>query len=226
MVLIREVIQQEIINKMNDRLVPTFVGSVVDGEQYLEFESLKWIKLKRDTINGLRFELIEDGVKFKGVTEPFTMDSDIRLGKPLFMDGTLSNTKFEWSRFESNEKKKLPFIWLVSPTTQKQKSLETDNISVDAQLWFVGGSDWSKLNIDRQHEAIKPLTVLKHYFMLAMSRNPLFYDVENMISRDFPKFGTETKDGIEKEVFPSKLSAIEANISFGLLNCCKFGENY
>jgi hypothetical protein len=218
MVLASNIVEKMIVDKLDLKLTVKTIN-----DQEVTFKCLKWFKLYGFVIyNNEQLTPTEiDGNTLTFDTE-YTFTNAFSLKKPLFLCGTLSNTKEEWNRFESNERKKLPFIWLVSPTRSSKQNDRTTPIDLDLSLWFVHWSDWSKLNKDRQDEAIKPLLVLVNAFLEVIETDKnTFLSYSGLDSSDFPKFGTTNKDGIEKKLFDSTLSAIELtmNLKVNAENC-------
>lgn len=221
--LISEQIEQYVIDRLDNTLEILAVSAVVAGQQTVTFRCLKWMKLY-DTLNGRTIVSYNGNlVTFTiGAGQDFTMATEATLQNPLFLNGTLSNTKYEWDKFELNERAKLPFVWLVSPTRENFEE-ETPTKNSECQLWFVHWSDWNLLNVDRQDEAIKPLAALVREFIKTIERQPaIFESYDNYSTKDFPKFGTETATGVGKMLFNSTLSAIEMNINVNIFrNCCE-----
>lgn len=220
MKLISDIVREEIIDKLDNVLEIVSVGTVAQGKQYVTFSCIKWLKLYDHAIvNGLNYSI--DSINGNTVTflitnvnVAITNNSVVLVKKPLLFNGTLSNTKLEWSKFDTKERNKLPFIWLVSPTDETDNAINSTTLNYQLKLWFVHWSDWNKLNADRQDEAIRPLKVLEKYFKEAIKNNAsVFNSFTNQTTRDFPKFGTLGTNGIEKTIFDSTLSALEFDIS-------------
>jgi hypothetical protein len=239
MKLVSEQIQEYVINHLDNSLKAVEVGAFddVNFTQSVTFCDAKWLRLYLDRllINGVPTKVVQIVSEVEFIVETdveLTVLEIYSLPKPLLLNGTLSNTKWEWNKYvdpttkQNKERDKLPFIWLVSPTEEK-----TDNYNaggsktVIAKLWFVHWSDWKKLNVDRQDEAIKPLYALLNEFMATMNRLSNIFDGDslNYATRDFPKFGTENENGIDKALFDSTLSAIELDVNFKMIK--RYCEN-
>ena len=231
--LVSEIIEQQIINQLNNFLEAIEFGEhdPETGLQDVTFCDLKWLKLYLDRlqINGNPFKVVAISGNTATILvgeEPLIEDEVFTLPLPMFLNGTLSNTKWEWNKYVdpttkvNSERDKLPFIWLVSPTEERVDSYDKGSgVTVAAKLWFVHWSDWSKLNIDRQDEAIKPLIALQKEFIATMLRFSYIFDGSSLdySRRDFPKFGTENENGIDKAMFDSTLSAIELDANFKVI---------
>ena len=228
MLLASELIEQEIIPRIDSRIVPIEVSAVANGRQIVQFKCLKWIKLF-DVVynNGNEVNIIsylpENRVVFQ-VDLPalkFELSSIVTLKKPIFLTGTLSNTKYEWDRFELSEREKLPFIWLVSPTNRRKADSKSSTYSFNLDLWFVHWSNWEKLNADREDEAVKPLLILTEWFLKAIESNKSkFTGYKGLDLSEYPKFGKREKNGIESTLFNSTLSAVHCTVEISSYDDC------
>lgn len=231
MTLIRDIIQDHIINKLDVSLSIVAVGSVSEGKQSVTFCNIKWLKLY-ESVNVAQLVYMVDSINGNTVifniptgAPAFTLNTVPTLNRPLLFDGTLSNTKFEWAKFDNSERNKLPFIWLVSPT-----ETQTDNIQGSGtktavlKLWFIHWSDWSKLNADRQNEAVRPLYALVKEFTKTINRiSYVFEGYDTAIDRDFPKLATRGENGGEATLFDSTLSGVELDINVKIFH--RYCEN-
>jgi len=232
--LISEIIEQEIINKLDNTLRVESFSQVANSEQVVTFCNVKWIKLYEFAyVNGVELQVKSiDGneVTFTITSQSINYQTLVTIKKPLFFNGTLSNTKYEWSKYLNDdginsERSKLPFIWLVSPTDEITNGFEQGSTRTSqCKLWFIHWSDWNLLNIDRQDEAVKPLYALMDEFQRTILRNASFFKGFNSFTtRDFPKFGTESQNGIEKQIFDSTLSAVEFDVNLEIF--ARYCEN-
>lgn len=221
--LISEIIETRVINQLDTSLEVLEFGNVVNDTQEVRFCNDKWVKLFGLVyVDGVGVPVnsynSENGTIILDVTAPnqiVSFASVVTLDRPKFFNGTLSNTRLEWDKFSLDEREKLPFIWLVSPTTERVNNKDTGiSRESDLTLWFVHWSDWSKLNIDRQSEAVAPLMALKDEFVKTIERlTHIFEGYDNYSQKDFPKFGTETPSGTDRTLFNTTLSAIEVILS-------------
>ena len=214
---------KDIVNSLDVSLEVTAVSTLVDGEQTITFKCLKWIKLFKKLDGKTIKSVTNNAVTLQGVETAYTMLSVFTLQRPTVLDGTLSNTKSEWDKYKGKESDKLPFIWLKSPT--QETSNPSELITANCELWFVHWSDWSKLNKDRQNEALRPLRSLFAEFKETIKRNrvPNVKGYTNYSLYDHPKFGEMEKNGASALLFNSTLSAFELNISLQYFEkCCNF----
>jgi hypothetical protein len=229
--LIRDVIQEYIINDLDNRLNVLEVSEVTNDLQDIMVCNIKWIKLYEFFTIGEQAYVVTNisgrtiTVEIAEGADAITLNSDIRINKPLLFDGTLSNTRVEWAGYSDEERAKLPFIWLVSPTETNTANDQGQQLATAIlKLWFIHWSDWTKLNADRQNEAVRPLYALYKEFMNTINRNThIFEGYDNVSDRDFPKLGVLGANGVEKTVFDSTLSAIEVDLNLNIFKrCCDF----
>lgn len=234
MKLISDIIEQEIINKLDNQLRVESFSAVANNEQTVTFCDIKWLKLYDFVYaNNIKVDIQSiDGntVVFAITTQSIDYQTLVLLQKPIFFNGTLSNTKYEWTKYLNDdginsERDKLPFIWLVSPTDEITNGYEQGSLrTATCKLWFVHWSDWNLLNIDRQNEAIRPLYALVNAFQQSIVRNAsVFKGFNQYTTRDFPKFGVENANGIEKQIFDSTLSAVEFDVNLEIF--ARYCEN-
>lgn len=211
--LISDVIQNDIINQMDTTVEIVEAGPVIQGAQLVRFKCMRWMKLFDSFfVNGGEVRILGYTIGFvriEAVAPGLPAGTICNLKKPLFLNGTLSNTKEEWARFELNERNKLPFVWLVSPTYIDVKNDDVSYFTANIDLWFVHWSDWSKLNKDRQDEALRPLYSLLEAFLKVIENDKVkFIGYNGLTQGDYPKFGKIDQNGTEKTIFDSTLSAI------------------
>ena len=140
--LIVDYIQTGILDKMDTKLTVLEAGPVINGLQIVRFSCNRWLKLyDLAIVNGGEVAVAEylgSFVRFDvGDSAGITLESDVRLKVPILLNGTLSNTKEEWNRFELDERNKLPFIWLVSPTKIETEDQNSPFVTAQLDLWFV-----------------------------------------------------------------------------------------
>jgi len=232
--LIRDIVQDEILSYLDTELKLQSIDDTTPTTQDLTFCCLRWLKLYNFIIvDGVNYEVSEylndNSVRINlDGNSPLTLNSTVKIGTPLFFDGTLKILTLEWNNFSDGQsriqlKRKLPFIWLVSPTSEDFQGEDTNIERLSTlQLWFVHWSDWTKLNQYRQTESVKPLFSLVDEFVSTIERRKeIFEELENYNTRDFPMWGQEDANGITQVIADSSLSAIEVGLTATILkrNC-------
>ena len=224
--LISDIIQQFIVDKLDNTLTILSVNAPANNLQTVTFCNIKWLKCYGFITIGNQSYIVESYngniVRFEipQGANAITVNDFPVISRPLFLNGTLSNTKLEWNQYSMDERDKLPFIWLVSPTDVITASPQNGRTkTANVKLWFVHWSDWKKLNRDRQDEAIRPLMSLVDEFNNTIERESnIFSEYDNVTTRDFPKLGVETPNGIGKTLFDSTLSGIEYDSSLKIFH--------
>lgn len=219
--LISDLIEQT-VGQMDNTLEVKSFGAVVNDVQQVTFCCNKWLKLYGSLeVDGVGVSVNSyggDGSVFLDINDPaqeINFNSVVTIQIPLFLDGNLTTVQWEWSKLSLDERAKLPFIWQVAPTPETINNTDTGiGKTSDLTMWFVHWSDWSKMNAERQSEAIRPLMALVSEFVKTIDRlTHIFEGYDSYSQKDFPKMGTETPQGIEKTFFGTTLSAIELKMS-------------
>ena len=231
MKLISDIVQYEILDWLDTSLNIKSIDDTNATTQDITFCCIKWLKLYNFIIvNGVNYEVIEyinsNSVRISlDGNSPLTLNSSVSIGTPLFFDGTLNILTLEWTNFSDGQsrikdKNKLPFVWLVSPTSEDFQAGDTSIERLSTlNLWFVHWSDWTKLQEYRQSESIKPLMALVDEFInVIRERTEVFDTLESFNTRDFPMWGQESANGITQVITGSTLSAVEVGLTATIIN--------
>ena len=229
--LISDIVKDEILDYLDTSLKIKSIDDTTATTQDITFCCLKWLKLYDFIIvDGINYEVIEyinnNSVRISlDGNSPLTLNSPVNIGTPQFFDGTLNVLTNEWVNFSNGnsrvkDKDKLPFVWLVSPTSEDFQAGDTNIERLSTlNLWFVHWSDWTKLNAYRQSESIKPLLALVDEFVEVIERRTeVFETLESYNTRDFPMWGQESADGITQVITGSTLSAVEVGLTATILS--------
>ena len=210
--LIENLIQKEVVEKLDNTMRIKRVEAWADNVQRVQFCNIKWLRLYSEFLEGqLVVGYDEDNWVVIQTETPLEQGQELSIKRPLFFHGTPLNTIEEWHNFANDENTKLPFIWLKSPSRITNKGYKSPfKYDADVKLYFVHYSDWLKKNNDRVNNTIQPLNALKDALMDRIDKaSPYFMKLENRgTSKDFPKFGKESAKGIEKTYFNSTLAGV------------------
>lgn len=213
--MITDIVEDEIINKLDNTLKVISASAVVNNVQTLTFCNIKWLELYKVFVGGLEVVSISGNSVSVTTSTPIQVGAILEIPRPVFFHGTPLNTVQEWHEFSTNEKDKLPFIWLVTPTDENYQDRKStiERIS-NCKLFFVHWSNWLELNQNRVNETIKPLHELVDAFLNKTNNNPSVFDrlSNNGRRKEYPKFGRETQKGIEEVIMNSTLGAISLDI--------------
>lgn len=214
--IVSEIIENEVIATLDNKIRVISAGAVVDGVQTIQVCSVKWLQLYNQFTNGVVVSNVTGNSVVVQVTTPIEVGQVLEIERPKFFHGTPLNTVQEWHEFSTNEKEKLPFIWLVTPTIDNyQDRRNTIDIISSCKLFFVHWSNWLELNQNRVNDTIKPLHNLVDAFVTKLNNTPTFLDRldNNGTRKEYPKFGTETRQGIEEVIMNSTLGAISLDVN-------------
>jgi hypothetical protein len=227
MVLLSEIIEKQVLAKMDNFIQVSEVVSVVfDAElgyiSKVKFCKEKWIRIYLGgTFSGFTNSAVSGNIyEFTG-SEPLKVRDKLELPKPKFMHGTPMNTVLEWHQV-TDENQKLPLIWLVTPYTEKiNDGRQTIERNCDVKILFIHHSNWMELNQTRVNDSIKPLNNMADVFIEAVNTNKRFFDrLKRQTRKEFPKFGRETSQGIDKTLFNSTLAAVQLTTTIDIKKGC------
>ena len=151
----------------------------------------------------------ESGYLFGGGYQPITFEP------PVFVNGTKYAVNNEWSRMAQNLRDKTPLIWLHEVTTETVFGRQTpQERESDLLLFFLDETNPTSFETsNHRHEVVLPMQQLVRKFIDAINDNPNFKNVENYQMRTFSRFGTETEEGIFKNILDANLSGVQLRIS-------------
>jgi hypothetical protein len=226
MVLLEDVIKDEILAKFDNKIKVKEVISVNNLTSHVKFCDFKYLAIYQNKqFDEYQIgEFNEDGSIDITFITPLSIGSEIPLPIPLFFSGTQYVTVEEWHNFaketSNTEESKLPFIWLVTPYNQRfMGEYKTINYKNDCRVLFVHWSNWSGLNQERLENAIEPLRALAKSFVHTIIKNKAaFGKPESYTTRNHPRLGKESNQGIDQTIFQSTLAAVELKISIDLKN--------
>jgi hypothetical protein len=210
-----DIVEQEIVNKMNNRLQVT--GFANTNIQVCE---LKWARINKGLIdadeNPYIIESINEALDIITLTDDYLGGNDyVELEMPLYVHGTPKVTNVEWSLLSNNEDAKVPFIWLVEPVNERpfgsQSSIERES---ELRVFFCDNRDGVNWTNNDIHELrSKALYRMVDEFMKAIDKNPIFKPYTDYSLRNLTKLGTENAQGFEKNIIDSELTALELRLT-------------
>jgi hypothetical protein len=219
--LLENIVKSEIVDKLDNRLKITYASLWSNGQQTIRVCSKKWLDLygylidESNTQISILFET-DDSITIQISQEKaFKKGDTLFIKKPLLFAGTLYNTTEEWHKFSNDQRVKLPFIWLVTPTNEVFNGRDNDvERESPIHVVFVHYSDW--LNSDnkkRLNDSIQPLSDLASAFIDAIDGNrTAFSERDTFRLKKFPKFGTETNSGVKDSVIAPSLAGVDLTV--------------
>lgn len=213
-----DIVEDDIINKMNNVInVKSFVGNV------LTVCGVKWARDNKTVTDSLgnEFKITDVNhdtleITLTPVTGPDFSGKTLDLPFPSYFFGTPISTNKEWGNFDADEKKKVPFIWLVEPTSEtlnpEDNPIERNS---DLVLVFLDSNNIEQWRTEDTHsERLRSLYNMVEEFINAINKNTLFEPLVTKRIKNYTKFGKETVDkGFEKNIIDANLTGIELRLT-------------
>lgn len=208
-------IVEQLVQRVDNKLRVISVSPLVNGVQTVVFCDVKYLALYNRFLSGEQVLTISGNSVEVETSTAFQVGDIVELPIPLFMHGTPYNTVQEWhDHLGHDERTKLPFIWLVTPTSDNNQDFRSAIKRIaGCQIFFVHWSNWVELNQNRVNDAIRPLTALKNEFIKACNRSPQIIDkLDGHQTKEYPKFGRESNKGVEEVIYNSTLAAVRIEL--------------
>ena len=223
MIDITKIVKEEIIDKMDVTINVTSINGNV-----LSICDFKWIRLgtvfKDDLGKEYTVTKVDAGTITITSVHTFT-GSKLHLKPPYFFVGTPIATNSEWTSFNNDERKKVPFAWMLEPTNEVLKGEQSDlERESSIHIVFLDSNDIVSWRTDDTHKnRLQGLFNMVSDFRKAIIDNPLFDDVDDMRLKNFTKFGKETASGVENNIIDANLTGVEMRVTLKILkqNSCK-----
>jgi hypothetical protein len=217
-----DTIRAQIIDKLDNRVKITYASLYDEGNQtqVIQLCDDKWLSLYNSFVGGITVDSFINGFYTIRTDEPVEVGQILQLPIPVFFHGTPYSTIEEWHKFSSNERDKLPFIWLVTPAKNHEHGAERNawESLIDCEFFIVHYSDWTETNSVRTNESIKPLHEVVKYLTKCVNSNSKYFDKHTGFkTKDFPKFGQESRNGVESVLMNSTLGAVKLDIKLRFL---------
>lgn len=222
------IVREEIVNKMDSTVtVNSFVGNV------LSVCNPKWSRIGKTVKDHLGNEYTIMEVDYTNSTitvhpiGAWTFSgTTLLINRPTFFVGTPIATNSEWGAFTSDERNKVPFIWMVEPTRETflggNASLERNS---NLRIVFLDSNDIQQwLTMDTHDNRLQALYYMVEEFVRVIKTNPVFFSEEmpyNVVN--FTKFGKETAQGVEKNIIDANLTGIDLTITVSVFPQCIAG---
>lgn len=212
------IVEEDIIDKMNCVInVDSFVGNVVTVCSH------KWERVNSTVTDELSNTYKVTAVDY-GSNEvtlspegAYTFSGgSLTLNKPHFFTGTPLATNKEWSNFNNDERQKVPFAWMVEPTTERFNSV-TDSLERESDILIVfldsnNIEQW--VTTETHSNRLQALYNMVQEFVDTILRESLFYsDTLEYNTKNFTKFGKETSSGVENNIIDANLTGVELRLT-------------
>lgn len=191
--------------------------------------SLKWLKIgsvildnqnRPSTVTqiGENYIVVHKDDPFVWTSKYFTIVQDI-----YYFKGSPLATNQEWKFFEKDETDKVPFVWLVSPTTEVfYNNGQANERESDLRLFFLDITS-PTYTVQQHHDnVIKYLNAWIDAFLEVINKNRRdFGRFDSYTLKEISRFGVETPQGVENNIIDSNLSAIELRFTLPIKKSAK-----
>ena len=138
----------------------------------------------------------------------------INLPTPFFINGTKIATNNEWTKTTTNIANKTPLVWLLEVFTEEVFSNESPlEIETEIRLFFLDETNilqnWTQ---DHRQTRVVPLVKLSEAFVEIIKKNKIYKRPSQYMRKTFSRFGTETENGMLKNILDANLSGVELQI--------------
>ena len=223
---IDEIVEFEIVQKIDTKIRVKTASSVVDGLQTLTFCNQKYLRLFRKLYFGETEIVVKsnDGLNvIIETTVPIAVNSILNIPLPFYHRGTPRALNSIWNDLSTDEREKLPAIWLLNPVDEAWKSYgDIDRVS-EVTLFFMCEADFNNdLTKELRKKNVFPMIQLSKAIEKAIEQNKLWFNPLNGYkTRDYSVFGTEDKNGMIANIIDSDLSGLSMGFSLEILkeNC-------
>lgn len=227
----KDIVKIEIVEKINKKIEVTIdadTAELILSKLYVC--DLKWLRVGDTVIdNQERSATIEQIGEEEGKLyivvrkgDPFIWTSRVitSMIEFHFMAGNPNDVNKEWLNKNINEAAKLPLIWMVLPVTDTNNddSAGMPRVS-DLRLYFIGSTELN-FDVDESYDqSFDYLWSIVEGFLESAKRNAAFAPVENYVTRELYRFGSEDANGnFERVIIDADLFAIEMRFSLRIRN--------
>jgi hypothetical protein len=140
---------------------------------------------------------------------------EVRCPLPFEIVGTKIFTNIEWTKADRNLLNKTPLIWLLENHTEKvygdEASLERD---IRMKVLFLDETDITNYSTsDHREQVVEPMLSLQEEFVKVINNKPIYKRLKDFNRDTFSRFGTETENGMLKNILDANLSGIIIDFS-------------
>jgi hypothetical protein len=223
---IDKIVENEIIAKINTNIRVKTASAIVDGKQTLTFCNQKYLRLFDSVFFGdTEIEVFSnDGENVVILTDtPIERNSILNIAIPFYHRGTPRALNSEWSQISSDERDKLPAVWLLNPIDETFSLKNDVERKAEITLFILCSADLSHdVTEDLRQKNVFPMLQLAKEVQKAIDSNVKFFNrLETYKTRDYSIFGSENTNGMIKQIIDSQLSGLSMSFSLEILkgNC-------
>jgi len=205
-------------------------GSYDSQEEKTFICNTKWMKLGQivEDSQGEYYRItniqVDEWIEWEPIDLNNTNDLEgvITLPSPYWITGTQYAANREWTIADDVLTDKLPLVWLLEVIRMKKYGQESVILfDADVRIFFLDETDAVQYyTADHRQNVMYPMEKLCNEFIEQINANPTFKRLSDYELITFSRFGTETKEGMFKNILDANLSGVELR-----LNLIKFKEN-
>lgn len=142
--------------------------------------------------------------------ESATLVKSVRCPLPFVITGTKLATNIEFAKKDNNLLNKTPLVWLLENHSEKiyglEASLERD---LEMTVLFLDETDVKNYYTkDHRLQVSEPMIALQEEFEKVINNFALYKRLSSFNRKVFSRFGTETENGMYKNILDANLSGI------------------
>ena len=142
--------------------------------------------------------------------ESATLVKSVRCPLPFVITGTKLATNIEFAKKDNNLLNKTPLVWLLENHSETiygmDSSIERD---MEMTVLFLDETDVKNYYTkDHRLQVSEPMIALQEEFEKAINKFSLYKRLEKFNRKVFSRFGTETENGMYKNILDANLSGI------------------
>lgn len=214
---IYQIVEDEIHARMDNNIhVSSY--SVVDEVITLNVCDVKWSRVGLDITDGSEIVFSITAVNYENNT--ISMRGLEWTGNGLlqpykFFVGTPMSTNEEWKEFSNDERNKVPFVWMVEPTSEEIQPIDSDLERIsEVRLVFLDDNFARKWITTEVHDnRLKGVYNAVDWFVKAIHNNYLFSFKDSYNIKNFTRFGNETANGFTADIIDADLTGVELRLS-------------
>ena len=142
--------------------------------------------------------------------ESATLVKSVRCPLPFVITGTKLATNIEFAKKDNNLLNKTPLVWLLENHSETLYGIDS-SIERDMEMTVLFLDETDILNYytkDHRLQVSEPMIALQEEFEKAINKFSLYKRLEKFNRKVFSRFGTETENGMYKNILDANLSGI------------------
>lgn len=142
--------------------------------------------------------------------ESATLVKSVRCPLPFVITGTKLATNIEFAKKDNNLLNKTPLVWLLENHSETLYGIDSPvERDMEMTVLFLDETDVKNYYTkDHRLQVSEPMIALQEEFEKAINKFSLYKRLEKFNRKVFSRFGTETENGMYKNILDANLSGI------------------